>query len=453
MMVSAIATLSFWSSELTAQTNTAAPSFLTQPMALFDAINIALEHNAAVLKARSDLEVAHGIAIQTRAVALPRLSVNSDYNHNELQETFRLESSNGIVPPKDEWSGNVRLVQTFYEGGRLRAALRAARLTREQALMQYQAVVADTLLEVRRAYFDVLLAEQQIVVQDASLKLLTEELENTRRRFDAGTVPRFDVLRAEVEVANARPKLIRARNSSYIAKSLLATALGYNVPSDVPADIPLSLTGKLEAKPYEIQLPAGLAQALSRRPELAALRKASGLRKEQITIAKSAYIPKLEVFGGYGARNSRFQDEFFRDIRGANAGVELSWNIFDGRLTRGKVLEAQALYEKAKVELDDNIRRIEQEVRTAYSSFLEAREVLESQKKVQEQAEEALRLATSRYDAGSSTQLDVLNAQTALTEARTTQIQALHDYAVARARLDHAIGQDVPVEAGTGSSK
>src|SRR5262249_61333666 len=100
-----------------------------------------------------------------------------------------------------------------------------------------------------------------------------------------------------------------------------------------------------------------------------------------------------------------------------------------------------------------NIRRIEQEVRTAYSSFLEAREVLESQKKVQEQAEEALRLATSRYDAGSSTQLDVLNAQTALTEARTTQIQALHDYAVARPRLDHAIGQDVPVEAGTGSSK
>src|SRR5262249_10126367 len=184
---------------------------------------------------------------------LPRLAGASEYNHNELQETLRLGSTNGIIPPKDEWSGNIRLVQTIYEGGRLRASLRAARLTQEQALMQYQAVMADTLLDVRTAYFGVLLAEQQIVVQDASVKLLDEQLENTRRRFDAGTVPRFDVLRAEVEVANARPKLIRARNNFYIAKNLLATVLGYDVPGDVPADIPLNLTGKLAAEPYEKQ--------------------------------------------------------------------------------------------------------------------------------------------------------------------------------------------------------
>jgi len=90
------------------------------------------------------------------------------------------------------------------------------------------------------------------------------------------------------------------------------------------------------------------------------------------------------------------------------------------------------------------MRRAQFDVRTAYSGFNESREVLESQKKVQEQAEEALRLAIARYDAGTGTQLDVLNAQTSLTEARTTQIQALHDYMVARARLQRAIGQDVP---------
>lgn len=453
LIISAIGAFYSGRSEPAAQTNAAPPAWLTQPMAIVDAVNIALDNNAAVLKARDDLEAAHGVAIQTRAVALPRLIGTSEYEHNELQEILKLGSTNGIVPPKDEWGGNIRLVQTIYEGGRLRAALRAARLTQEQALMQYQAVVADALLDVRTAYFDVLLAEQQIVVQDASVKLLTEELENTRRRFDAGTVPRFDVLRAEVEVANARPKLIRARNSFYVAKTGLATVLGYDVPSDVPADIPLNLTGKLEAEPYEIQLPGALAQAHSRRPELAALRKASGLRKEQIAIARSGYTPKLEVFGGYGARNSRFREEFFQDIAGANAGVELSWSIFDGRLTRGRVLEAKALYDKAKVELADKIRRVEQEVRTTYSGFLEAREVLESQKKVQEEAEEALRLATARYDAGTSTQLDVLNAQTALTEARTTQVQALHDYAVARARLEHAIGQDVSLETGRSSGK
>ena len=94
----------------------------------------------------------------------------------------------------------------------------------------------------------------------------------------------------------------------------------------------------------------------------------------------------------------------------------------------------------AMLELDDTARRIELEVRTAFSNFIESRELLESQKKVVEQAEEALRLATVRSQAGTGTQLDVLGAQTALTEARTTQIQALHDYAVARARLERAVG-------------
>ncbi len=105
--------------------------------------------------------------------------------------------------------------------------------------------------------------------------------------------------------------------------------------------------------------------------------------------------------------------------------------------------QAKALHQRAQEDINDVTRRIELEVRTAYSNFIEAKEVLESQKKVQEEAEEALRLASARSSAGTGTQLDVLSAQTALTEARTTQIQSLHDYSVARVRLDRAIGQMV----------
>jgi outer membrane protein TolC len=105
------------------------------------------------------------------------------------------------------------------------------------------------------------------------------------------------------------------------------------------------------------------------------------------------------------------------------------------------------------LEVEQITRRVELEVRTAYSDFIEAREVLESQKKVQDQAQEAYRLAQSRYEAGTGTQLDVLSAQTSLTDARSTQIQALHDYAVARARLERAIGQDVPQDMASGGNK
>jgi len=126
------------------------------------------------------------------------------------------------------------------------------------------------------------------------------------------------------------------------------------------------------------------------------------------------------------------------------AGVQLSWNLFDGFRTQGKIKEATANYERAGLELEDRTRLIELDVRTAFSNFIEAREVLESQKKVLEQAEEAVRLARARSEAGSGTQLDVLSSQTALTDARTTQVQALHDYDAARARLQRAVGMNLP---------
>lgn len=215
----------------------------------------------------------------------------------------------------------------------------------------------------------------------------------------------------------------------------------------------MTLTDKLEAEPYTIDLPTALVEAMQRRPELGVLRKEEALRKEAITAARAEAKPSLGIYAGYGAHNSRFSDDFTHDVAGPTAGVALNWSIWDGNLTRGRVMEAAARHKGAGADLDEKGRRVALQVRTAYSSFLEAREVLESQKKVQEQAEEALRLATSRYEAGTSTQLDLLNAQTALTEARTTQVLALHRYAVARARLEHAIGLDVSLETAAARDK
>jgi outer membrane protein TolC len=303
--------------------------------------------------------------------------------------------------------------------------------------------VADTVVDVQVVYFDVLVAEQQIIVQEASVELLSRELADTNRRFDAGTVPRFNVLRAEVELANAQPKLIRARNSFRIAKNSLANLLGFNVPRDALENIPLKLSGKLEAIPYAIELPQAIALALERRTELGALRRAESLRKEDIVNARASYKPSLQAYAGYEGHNSILEPDFNTDLHGWIAGVQLSWDIFDGGLAYGKIKQARALHEKAEVDLEDTGRRIELEVRTAFSNFREADEVLKSQEKVVEEGEEALRLARARNEVGTGTQLDVLSAQTALTEARTTQVQALHDYAVARARLERAVGANM----------
>jgi outer membrane protein TolC len=255
-------------------------------------------------------------------------------------------------------------------------------------------------------------------------------------------VPKFDVLRAEVQVANAKPRVSRARNSWRIAKNNLATLLGYDLPTNIWENIPLQLSGRLAREPFDADLPQALAQAIENRPELAIVRHSRELAREEIVQAKSGYKPSIQLFGGYEGRDVSFKDDLGITMDGWVAGAQANWNLFDGLNTQGKVREARAREEQADVDEADTARRIELEVRTAYSSFVEAREVLEATEKVVEQAEEAVRLATSRYGAGTGTQLDVLAAETSLTEARTIQNEALRDYAVALAQLERAIGLD-----------
>ncbi|HZV36120.1 MAG TPA: TolC family protein [Verrucomicrobiae bacterium] len=425
------------------------PSWLNRPLSLADTINIALQQNGTILRGKSDLEAQYGVVVQTRAIAIPHVQANGNYQYTTEVEHFPAFNFGNINVPifpviHNTWAADIEVVQTIYSGGQIISSLRSAGLTKQQAILQYQTVVADSLLQVRVAYYDVLQAEEQVTVEEASVKLLSEQAEDQRRRLDAGTVPRFNVLQAEVELANERPRLIRARNAYRIAKNNLVNQLGSHLPAQVLEDVPLQLTDKLDDAPYDIDLPVAIGKALENRTELASLRQVEALRKEGVVIAKSGYKPSVQIFGEYGGRNAEFisPDPAYA-IHGATAGVQVSWNIFDGFLTRGKIQQANALYSGSKVDVDNETRSIELEVRTDYSDFIEARETLESQKKVQEEAEEALRLAKARSDAGTGTQLDVLSAQTSLTQARSTQVQALHDYDVARARLERAMGINI----------
>ncbi len=427
-------------------TDTNSAAWLTQPLSLLNALNIALQQNASILKGRSDLEASYGIVVQTRAVVLPQIQANGQYKRSEQSAIEGISTPEFTVQEPDQnWNAGIQIVQTIYDGGKLTAAVRAARLTKEQALAQYQTTVADALLAVRTAYYDVLLAAQQITVHEASVNLLQKELDDQQRRYKAGTVPQFNVLRADVSVANERPLLIQARNDYRISKNNLSNDLGYNLPHDIWEDIPLQLTDQLEAGPYDVNLPDAIQQALAGRSELVALRKGEELQQINIINAKSGYKPTAQVFAGYTWNNSQFIDptDLGYSIHGWNAGGEVSWDIFDGLLTHGKVVQARALYEKSQTDLDDESRQIELEVRTAYSDFIEAKEVLDSQKTVLAEADEALREARARAEAGTGTQLDVLDAETSLTQARTTNAQALHDYDVARAKLERAIGEDM----------
>jgi TolC family type I secretion outer membrane protein len=426
--------------------DSSAPEWLSRPLSLADSVNIALAQNAEILKAKDELQAAQGVVIQTRAVALPTVQATGKYTDEQSSLLPQYPASvSSFVPtqPHQSWNSGIQIIQNIYAGGRMVAAFQGATATRKQAMAQYQTALADALLLVRLAYYDVLLAEQQIVVNEASVKLLGKELDDQKRRFDAGTVPHFFVLRAEVALANAKPNLIHARSQYRIAKNVLVNQLGYNLPREVLEDIPMNLTDGFDVAAWNLVLPDAIQQALERRPELKALRQDVKLQEVNVVNAKAGYKPTLAAFAGYNWLNNSGSTDLSDDLSGWVVGGQLTWNLFDGALTIGKVKQARALYSKSKTELQDRSRQVELNVRTAYSDFIEAREVLDSQSKVQEQAEEALREATARFDAGTGTQLDVLDAETSLTQARTTLVTAQHDYAAARARLERAIGAEL----------
>jgi len=427
----------------------------SQPLTLDQALEFALSHNVTLRKGRQDLEEAQGLAIQQRAARLPRLATTGGYQQLDESriEKVQFSAAQPATPflNNQSWNANLVVTQPIYAGGKYNSMARSSRLTREAALALYQALVANTLLEVRTAYSDVLLAVEQIVVQEASKKLLERELETARRSIEAGTVPKFNVLRAEVELANALPPLIRARNQERIFRNTLALLLGCDIPADSGVDIPLRTADSLKAEPFEVSVGAALNAAWVHRPEIKAAQSASQLRHEEVLQTRADLLPSVSGIAGYGVQNRNFVRDLDRTLDGWTVGVQANWLLFDFGQTQAKVNMARAREERARLEVEDVRRRIELEVRTAFSLFLESKEVLLSQTRVIEQAEEAVRLVTARADAGSSTQLEVLSAQTALKLSRTQYSQALRDYTVARAKLERAMGEGVRLVIETGS--
>ncbi len=435
---------------------------LRRPLSKLEALNLAIAHNGTILQAQKDVEAATGVAIQTRAILYPHLTHTADYsarqdslieaNQNLEIPSNRLKLPSGSVEfgggrlPKTNnqaWSTEIQIVQSIYEGGRMRSAVRSSRLIQEQAVLAFESTVADTLLSVSNAYDDVLRGARQIEVREAQVKFLSASLDDTQIRFKAGALPEFDVLRNEVELANGVAAQVQANGDYRVAKQRFVELLGYDVPPSVSDDLNLKLTTPLEARPYGNSLSAALVEALRNRTEIAALEREERIRDENIIVAKAGTKPSVQAFAGYQLTSRLETRNASDELHGGLVGVQFSWPIFDGFLTKGRVIEAVAQRGKASEAKAETMRIVELQVRTAWSDLRTARSVLDAQDINVKKAVRALELAEKRYKEGAGTQIDVLSAQTALTDARGSYVDALRNYSVARAALIRATGADL----------
>lgn len=399
------------------------------------AIDYALENNFAIRQARERIKEQEGIIVEVRARALPNVAAVADYARNAE------EISQAVPPNTQNWTIAIQARQVIYAGGSVRAALDAQKVLREAALLDLRLTINNALLDVRTRFYNVLLAREQIAVQEENIKLFQEQLQNARNRFEAGSVSNFEVLRAEVELANAQPQLIRARNSYRTSTDQLRQAIGYINTSPENLRRTPEFVGTLDFTPTAYDLQASLDQARVNRPEILRFAKLAQAQERNIDFARAGRRPSVDLVGSYGLYKDNRSNSFDDSRDGWTVGVQSTWAIFDGRATSGRIAQARSQYRQADLLLSEQTLAVEVEVRSALSSLQEAAELAEAAVKVVGQAEESLRLANARYSAGSATQLDVLQAQVALTQARDNQLQANYSYNVALANLRRALGE------------
>jgi len=420
----------------------ASTNSLPDQLTLAQAVNLALRQNTTILKAQAELRRTHGLVVEARSEILPHLGTVGEFRHQDQNLIDRFPFGGATIYNNQEtpWAVTIEATQTLYAGGRVIAGIRSAKLTDQAALLDFDRTVADTVLDVRRNFYRILLAQSLVVVREQSVALLEQQLTDAKHRFDAGTIPRFNVLRAEVELANAKPPLIRAQYALRLSRENLAKTLAIDTPDTFT---PIKFTGELTYEPRDWNLPSALAAAVANRPELQAAAKRTGAARQQIKVAQAGNLPILSAFAGYQVADSAFGSDLNDTVNGWLVGGRVRWDLFDGLRTRGQIAQARAQEQQAELDSADIRRTIELEVRQAYADYLQAFEMFATQKKTVEVAEESLRLANARFQAGTDTQLDVLSAQTALTEARSNEIQALYDYNVADAALERATGKTV----------
>jgi len=416
------------------------------------AVITALQQNPAVLTAVEEIKRTKGVIIEIRAQALPHIGPSFTWNWTDpnLRERSNLTTFGGggggggegaINNLRSDISYNVQVTgsQLIFNYSTFRA-IRGTFFQRDSAYFSLRNTIDQTIANVKTQFYQVIVNRELIVVQEESVQLLESQLKDQQNRFEAGTVPRFNVLQAQVQLYNQIPQLIAARNSYRISVLQLAKTLGLDFNPARGNAAPLRVTGDLIYIPRKIDLLAAIEEGKRNRPFLKQQRANVLNAIEQVHVAIGSWLPTINANGGGEWLSSQFNSSFGEVSKGWLTTATGSWPIWDSGNAWGKIQQQRALLSENEIAYDDDVRQVELEIQQASSNLAQNRELIQATEKNVETAEEAVRLAKARLDAGAGTQLDVLNAQVQLTTAQSTRLQALFGYNSSLAEFDRVTG-------------
>jgi outer membrane protein TolC len=404
------------------------------PWTLERAIRHAITNNPDARIAQNRINAARARIEQANSALWPQLQLQSSYTRTDNpmfafggilnQRAFSPSLNFNDVPDVDNLNVRGLLTLPLYAGGRIRAGREAAKANRDAVQAGAEAVRNTLGFEVARSFHTVLKTREFIRAAEAGVRSFESSLMIASNRVSTGTALRTEVLDMQVRLAQAREDLVRARNANALSDRALRNILGIEDGEFTVADsVPV------------VAAPEG--NDISRRPELTAVQQGQRAAEAQVRQAKSGYRPRVSAFGSLDYDQGWVMDG---DGRSYTAGVMVQWDLWDGKLTRGRVSEARANLEALREEERKLRLAINFEVEQARLQLGEATERLAVTEASVAQAQESVEITRSRFEQGLMISTQLIDAETALLAARVRRAEAEGDQRIAIAALRKALG-------------
>ena len=422
------------------------PGGAEDPMSLKDAVRLALAKNQSVQASLAAQRVAESRIVEARSGILPKVNYSESWTRSDnpvfvfssLLTQHQFEEQNFQLGPLNRpdflnnFQSQVTADQTLYDAGQARHSVRSAELTKDVTSEQGRRTQMEVIESVIRSYYDAVLSAEQLNVTGQAMHSAEADVERAQAVRSAGMSTDVDVLSIKVHLAGVREQQIRRAADLDVARAALNDAMG----------LPLDTTHSLTTELRPLKMPEGLLanyekSALDERPEARRVKLATSLAENQAAAAHSNLLPQVGLHAAFEADRQRFYDR-----GGANwlVSIGLRWNLFNGFSDKARIEESKSALRQSQAEQQRASSAIRLQVRGAYANLQAAAQRIEVAKASVAEAEESLRITKNRYETGLSNVTDLLRTETAVLEARTRHLAAIHDQRVAAAMLELAAG-------------
>lgn len=326
----------------------------------------------------------------------------------------------------------------LYTGGQLENNIKGKEIGVDISDLTLENTKQQIKYDTTKGYYNILQCRNLVGVNQETVDQLQAHLDTVNAKYAAGTVAKSDVLRSQVELADAKQNLVNAENNYDLSISSLNNLIG------LPIDTKINIQDELKYTKYDLSLAECMDLAMNNRPDGIAAAKSVEQAKTSVKVAQAGNLPQVSAYASYTIDGD---DAFNNDAaEQSEVGVKASWSIFDNNVTKSQVRQAEAALAKAQENVQYVNEGIQLEVHQAYLNLLSAEKNIQTTSVAVNQASEDYNIAQVRYTAGVGTNIDVMDAAVALTTAKTNYVQALYDYNVSKAQLDKAMGLPVDLD-------